>query len=374
VPATERVRYRPFRIPFRREFRAAFGTLEAREGFVVQVEDVEGNVGLGEALPLTAFTGETLDDAARFFDAWFSGLAAPPQGELPASGGWAPAPASAAAAIECALLDISANRSGRVLARYLARATETPGPSRAAVPVNAVLPIGEPAAVAEAARGLHEEGFRTFKLKAGAALDANLATVRAVREALGPEARIRLDANGAWSEEEAVRQLTALREYDLDLVEQPVPPGEDALAAMGRIGATTGVPIAADESLVTPFASGTVLPNVDALVLKPAIHGAGATLEYLWAAAKAGKRAIVTTTFDTGIGTALAMHLAALLPEPRPACGLDTLRFLEGDIVTGVPAIVAGRFALSSRPGLGLKLDEATLEHFATGPWREVRP
>lgn len=348
--------------------------MDVHEGLVVQIEDVEGNIGLGEASPLTAFTGETLDDAARFLDAWLDGLAGRPLRDPLPPGTPASLPPSAAAAVECALLDISANRAGRVLARYISRATETPGPGRSPVPVNAILPMGEPQEVARAAAALRDEGFRTLKLKVGRERQRDHARVSAVRDAIGPGVALRLDANGAWSLAEARGRLKELAQFNIELCEQPVAPGPEALAQMLRLRDETGVAIAADESLVSSVDIEPVLPNVDGVVLKPSIHGASATHDYLRAAVAAGKRAVVTTSFDTGIGTALAMHLAALLPEPRPACGLDTLRFLEGDIVTGVPAIVDGQFSLSTSSGLGIKLDEAALENYATGPWREVWP
>ncbi|MCK9519108.1 MAG: hypothetical protein M0R74_08835, partial [Dehalococcoidia bacterium] len=93
-----RVAWRPFRIPFRGEFRASHGMMDVHEGLVVQIEDVEGNIGLGEASPLTAFTGETLDDAARFLDAWLDGLAGRPLRDPLPPGTPASLPPSAAAA------------------------------------------------------------------------------------------------------------------------------------------------------------------------------------------------------------------------------------------------------------------------------------
>ena len=78
---------------------------------------------------------------------------------------------------------------------------------------------------------------------------------------------------------------------------------------------------------------------------------------------------ILTTTFDTGVGTALALHLAALLPEPRPRCGLATLPLLAGDIVLGCPAPEVGALPLPPGPGLGVVLDDDALDRFATGPW-----
>ncbi|MCC7364180.1 MAG: o-succinylbenzoate synthase [Dehalococcoidia bacterium] len=360
-----RVAWRPFRIPFRQEFRAAHGLLEAREGFVVVIEGDDGVAGLGDACPLTAFTGETLEDAERALTSWLAEVAGVPLREL------APAAPSVTNAIETAYLDFHARDARRMFARYLSRGAEAPGPGSGIVPVNAVLPIGPPPEVAAAAHALVDEGFRTLKLKVGADQLDDRTRVAAVRAAVGPDIRLRLDANGAWDEGQAIARLSWFAHAAIDLCEQPVPPGPGDGAAMARIQEATGVRIAADESMAGPDAAELVRPG-GAVVLKPAVLGVAATHSLLRAAAKAGCDGIVTTTFDTGIGTALAMHLAALIPEPRPACGLDTLRYLEGDIVTGVPAVAEGHVIVPNGPGLGVELDHEALDHFATGPWREA--
>ena len=107
-------------------------------------------------------------------------------------------------------------------------------------------------------------------------------------------------------------------------------------------------------------------------MVKPLRTGLGEALAMIADAAARGTSCIVTTTFDTGIGTALAIHLAALLPGPRPACGLATLPLLAGDIARGCPAPEAGALPPPDGPGLGVELDEAALDRFATGPWEGV--
>ena len=111
------------------------------------------------------------------------------------------------------------------------------------MPCNATLVAGEPAAVAEDALRWAEEGFTTFKLKLGAGDDVG--QVRAVREAVGPEARIRVDANAAWDVETAKRTLAELEPLDVELAEQPVATLEETAEVAGA----TSIPIAGDESV-----------------------------------------------------------------------------------------------------------------------------
>lgn len=387
-----RVRWRPFRIPFRQEFRAAHGLLEAREAFVVQVVDTVGHVGLGEASPLPSFvggsmeaTGIALERLARASLRWQAMDVAlrndKRRGFLPAKakvtdlprGAWTPA----LVGLQTAALTSEVH--DEPLFRAISDSGQAHEPT-AVIPVNAILGEAPPDEVAADASARVAEGFDTLKLKAGRDHALNMARVRAVRDAVGPAVHLRLDANASWPLDEAERRLRELAEFGLALVEQPVPVDRGALREMGRLQAATGATIAADESLVVRFES--TLPHDDdedidldtgprVWVVKPMLHGVDAAA-VLATEPPEERQTIITTTFDAGIGTALAMHIAALLAMPPLACGLDTLRFLEGDIVTGVPPVVAGKVTLSERPGLGVELDEGALAHYATGPWREV--
>ena len=115
---------------------------------------------------------------------------------------------------------------------------------------NATLVAGDPAAVVADAQRWATDGFSTFKLKLGGG--DNAAQVRAVREALGPRARIRVDANGAWDVETARRVLAESEPYEIELAEQPVATIEDA----AELAAATSIPIAADECVETPRRRG----------------------------------------------------------------------------------------------------------------------
>ena len=150
-------------------------------------------------------------------------------------GGIANLSAPARCAALTALMDL---RGRRAAAEGHARAGD-------AEPVrcNATLVAGEPAAVAADALRWAGEGFSTFKLKLGVGDDAG--QVRAVREAVGPEARIRVDANAAWDVDRAMRILAELEELDIELAEQPVATLEEA----AEVAAATSIPIAADESV-----------------------------------------------------------------------------------------------------------------------------
>src|SRR5205814_2716732 len=108
---------------------------------------------------------------------------------------------------------------------------------------NATLVAGKPSAVAENGRRWAERGFETFKLKAG--MDGDVEQLAAVRDALGEDARIRVDANGAWSGEQARERLAAMAASGLELAEQPVA----TLEEMAELRGSVDVPLAADESV-----------------------------------------------------------------------------------------------------------------------------
>lgn len=121
------------------------------------------------------------------------------------------------------------------------------GLARPSLPLHYSIGLKEPAAVAEEARTAWDQGYRDFKLKVGGPdWEAEEAALAAVREALGDGARIRVDANGAWTVPQAITRINRLNRYGLDLVEQPVAAGD--LAGMAAVRRAVGVPIMADES------------------------------------------------------------------------------------------------------------------------------
>jgi o-succinylbenzoate synthase len=207
-----------------------------------------------------------------------------------------------------------------------------PAPARDRVPVNCTVPAVEPEAVAPIVR--RSAGCRTAKVKVaepGQSLADDLARIEAVREALGPTGRIRVDANGAWSVAEAITAIDALDRTvgGLEYVEQPCATVE-ALAAVRRHVAT---PIAADESIRRADDPYRVreLDAADVVVLK--VQPLGGVAACLRIADQIGLPVVVSSALETSVGLAAGVALAAALPELPYACGLATGTLLERDVV-----------------------------------------
>ena len=233
--------------------------------------------------------------------------------------------------------------------RWLAAGIEAayaawPAPVRDAVPVNATVPAvpaGEVGAVLA-----RFDGCTTAKVKVaerGQSLADDLDRVAAVRVAMGPDARIRIDANGAWDVETAVDALTKLAAYDLEYAEQPCATVED-LADLRKRLARNGVdvPVAADESIrkADDPLRVAALEAADLIVVKVApLGGAARALEIVSAT---GLPAVVSSALDTSVGIAAGVAFAAALPTLEHACGLGTVGLFERDVAADPLRPVAG--------------------------------
>jgi L-alanine-DL-glutamate epimerase-like enolase superfamily enzyme len=232
-----------------------------------------------------------------------------------------------------------------------------PGP----VPCNATLVAGEPGAVAADAQRWAAHGFSTFKLKVGAGDD--FAQVAAVREALGAEARIRLDANGAWSLDEARRLLREVEPLDVELVEQPVRGLEDA----ARLAWETCVPLAGDESI-----AGRA--DAERVLLAGAFRLASIKLSKVGGASEGEAIAgllhsYVSSALDGPVGIAAGVRLAQTIHwegahpwAPRFAHGLATQLLFASTIASVECRVRDGQIHAPPGPGLGVEIDEEALE------------
>ncbi len=239
----------------------------------------------------------------------------------------------------------------RECARWLACAMEAavdgwPRPVRDRVGVNVTVPAVGPQAARQIVAG---SGCRTAKVKVaerGQDEHADVTRVAAVREALGPGGLIRVDANGGWDVDQAVRMLGVLSRFGLEYAEQPCA----TLGELARLRRRTEVPLAADESIrraEDPFrvqAAGAA----DIVVLKA--QPLGGVRQALRIAADCGLPVVVSSAIETSVGLAAGVALAAALPELRYDCGLATMSLLTGD-VTGEP-LVAQDGALPVRPAV----------------------
>lgn len=203
-----------------------------------------------------------------------------------------------------------------------------PPPLRHQVAVNAVLPPVGPVAAAHLALEATRQEITCLKIKVGEGDDVG--RVSEVRNAVGPGVRIRIDANGAWNLDTAERRIRALARYDLELVEQPVGSLEDLAYLRRRVD----VLLAADES-VRDLDDARRLARIgaaDVLVVK--VQPLGGVRAALAVVETAGIPAIVSSMFETSVGLAAGLALAAALPDLPYACGLATATMLAVDVST----------------------------------------
>jgi L-alanine-DL-glutamate epimerase-like enolase superfamily enzyme len=263
---------------------------------------------------------------------------------------------------------------GRSRANAVSASASGPG-----VPVNATIGFAGPSAGAEAARQAVEAGFTTLKLKAGAEreTDVLVARIRAIRTAVGPDVRLRLDVNGAWDLATAEERLEAVSSLGIEYAEQLLAAADvDGLAELRR---RVSVLIAADEAAESIGAVRALLAAaaVDVLVVKPArVGGPVAVAEIAARAAERGVMVVVSTLFETGVGIAAALAAAAALPTvgagrfPDPlAHGLATSGLLEHDLLVDPLLVVEGRMTAPGGPdtgGLGVAVDDRAVGRFTT--------
>ena len=353
------------RIPFVEAFSHSAATRHASDSVVVRVRDELGTEGFGEGTPRPYVTGETAEAMlAHLAGALWPGVAereVPPVGDLAVLDAFIPEPPLAGtvaahasrAALELAILDCMLRRTGRSAATLLV-------PRRARVTYSGVVTAGSLDRAVKHARQMRAIGLRQVKVKVG--LDDDVARVRAVREALGPEISLRLDANGAWSLERAVEVLSAVASLGVAAVEQPLPRGAD----LARLRAAVAMPLMADESLVT-------LADAEALVAEAAVDlfnvrvskcgGLARSLAIAARAASAGLGVQVGSQVgETAILAAAGRHLAAALPDVAFVEGsFGTLLLTEDVSIESVRFGHRGEAPLLTGPGLGVRVVEARL-------------
>ena len=257
----------------------------------------------------------------------------------------------------------------RESSRWLASAIESamvgwPAPVRDRVGVNVTVPAVGPEQAHAIVAG---SGCRTAKVKVaerGQAEADDIARVEAVRDAIGPAGRIRVDANGGWDVDTAARMLRRLNAFGLEYAEQPCA----TLDELAALRALVEVPLAADESIrkasdpMKVRAAGAA----DIVVLK--VAPLGGVRPALQIAEACGLPVVVSSAVDSSVGLAAGVALAAALPELDYDCGLATMSLLTADVTSDPLTAVDG--ALPVRPAV---VDPERLAAVETdpGPWRE---
>lgn len=356
------VSWHPYRIPLRSHFATAHGARQWREGIIVEISTAPSITGAGEIAPLPEFGGASVDDVLASLPKMTAALremtvkdalAVLDNNKSPATGG-----------IEMALLDAQGKEQGASVGTLLAPAGIEP---RASVRVNAVIGARDAETAGQAARQAVKTGYRCVKLKVGIEQDAEgeIARIARVREAIGADIALRLDANEAWDMTRALAVLSRCTVYNIQYVEQPLP-GAD-IEGLRALRATVDIPIAVDEALDSLDSARALLADhaADVFVIKPqVVGGLLVTRQIIDEATASGVQCVISSAIESGVGLAALLHLVAAMPTVTLECGLATIDLLADDLIVEALPIINGEMAVPRGPGLGVTIDEEALKRY----------
>lgn len=266
------------------------------------------------------------------------------------------------AALEMALWDILGKAAGLPVYRLLG------GPVRDSVPLKWSISGVEPARATEIANWALDQGFKAMKVKVGIDPAEDVARVRAVREAIGPEILLGVDANGAWAPAKAVSMIHRLAEFGIAFAEQPVPPGN--IEWLADVRRQVAVPILADESVYSPQDALAIVKGgaADALSIyigKAAGIGPARKIAAIAEGAMLG--CTVGSNLELGVGSAAMIHFAMATPALTPnefPCDIIGPLYYADEILTEPLALAGGNAIVPDRPGLGIELDEEKVRRY----------
>jgi len=353
----------PVEIPIKPERRiiSSLGEHVVSRYVLVRVTTDDGLEGAGEATVMPRWSGETVWGAQAIIDHVFApqliGCDPTEVAEIDrrldaaAAHNW-----FAKSALEMACWDLAGKAAGKPVYELLGGAVR-PLTVRSRYSMGAY----EPERAAGRARELVAMGFTTIKVKVGRDADVDVARVRAVRAAIGPELDLTIDANCGWDTDTAIRCVHQLADCNLSLVEQPTPDGD--YAAIARVRRETKVPVMADDMCFNLVHARELVRNgcCDAISVYPGKHGGiRKAKEIVDFAAQHGVACSIGSNLELDVATAAMAHLVVACPNmqvekyPGDMLGAD---YHELRIVREPLAIEGPLTTISNRPGLGVEVD-----------------
>jgi L-alanine-DL-glutamate epimerase-like enolase superfamily enzyme len=354
-------------VPLVGEYKNAYQSKSVQKSAIVRITASDGSVGLGNIDPSPGYSKETIDDNLRVLQRTLA----------PAVVGLDPTnihrvleriePAvkdflDAKAAIEMACVDLAARVARMPVHTYLG------GAVKERLLFNAWIGILTPDEAVKETMSWKQRGFRSAKIKVGGNIEADRDRVKAVREAVGPDFHIRIDANAGYDADTSIKLARMVAPFKLQLFEQPVP--EDDIAGMARVrreANAAGLSIMADESVLDHASLIRIIKMDAADIVKVKVMKQGGflnTRRMIATAEAAGIRCVVGHGFGLGINTMAEVMLAAT--SKNVIDGLECVGPLKtaDDIVTQKMDLTSGSIALPGGPGLGVTLDEAKLQRY----------
>ncbi|MEW9500980.1 dipeptide epimerase [Jeotgalibacillus marinus] len=342
-------------VPLKKPFKTALRTLTVAESVVVKITADDGKIGYGEAPPTHVITG----DSMASIEAAINDVMAPKllnysildreqlfyllHSSMERN-------TSAKAAIDSAIYDLLAQHANLPLYQFL-------GGNRSQFTTDYTVSVNEPEEMAEDASQFLQDGFRVLKIKVGiGSIQQDIDRIRAIREKVGMDCQLRLDANQGWTAKEAVYAIRKMEDagFDIELVEQPVPAHD--IVGLKQVTDHTSIPIMADESVFTPQDAINVLQTRSADLINIKLMKSGGIHQALTInklAEAYGVLCMVGSMIETKIGITTASHFAAS-QRNITRFDFDAPLLLSRDIVQGGVQFESEKMFLLNTPGLGI--------------------
>lgn len=342
-------------LPLRHPFKTALRTVTHLEDVVVMVVADDGQVGYGEAPPTAVITGDTIGSiecAVRdFIRPALVGMEVEDlDGVMRRLQGCMVKNTSAKAAVDMAVYDLWGKRWGAPVWRLL-------GGARRELETDLTISVNPVEEMVRDSLEAVERGYRVLKIKVGKDARADVERMAAIRAAVGPQAKLRVDANQGWQAKEAVSIISAMedRGLDIDLVEQPVPAHD--LEGMVYVTSRVQTPILADESVFSPADAVEIIRRGAADLVNIKLMKTGG----IWQALKIcdvaeiyGVECMIGCMLESRLSVAAAAHLAAGQRIITRA-DLDGPSLCAVDPYTGGPLFNGPEIAMSDNPGVGVE-------------------
>ncbi len=335
--------YAPYTLGFNKPFITSKGKYNNRNGFIIKLESSSGKIGIGDSAPFPEFGSETYEEDEKLLNNFdvklnldLNNIEESIETNLKA---FASLPCLKHG-FEQALLSLVCNEKEISINKLLNVQ------SKKKINVNAVLGFLSPEETAKSALQKIEDGYKTIKIKIGRDnFDIDYKCIEAVRKSCGDEMNIRADVNRKWNLEQAIKNIQAIEEFNLEYIEQPV----NTLNDFVELSKKVKTPLAADESIRSVTDAEKYISNKAAtvLILKPMmLGGIIPTLKVIRLAEQAGLKSVITSSFESIIGRASAVFAASLIKEDA-AHGLDTDFYLEQDLFSNPYPVIYGKILLS---------------------------
>jgi o-succinylbenzoate synthase len=314
-------KYFPFTLYFKTPFTNSYCTLTERKGFILKLIDELGNIGYGECSPLPGFSLESLIEAE---EALKEAIVLMKQMNFTDSLSIQNIISSVNFSAEQALLNLAFQRNKSLWINKL-------GLTDKSVMVNAVIGFDDYSAIFDKIETKIESGFTTFKIKVGRENPyEDFELLETIRNNFGFGIKLRIDANRKWSADEAIEFLERFKDFEIEYAEEPC----EFTCSTFKTAEETHVPVALDESLKTFKDAEAYIHNCNAdfLVIKPMITGGiFSTIKIIELAEQAGKKVIISSSFESAVGKS-ALVLLASLTNHSFAHGLDTSDHFDKDL------------------------------------------